>query len=355
MLQKLMIPGTFRTVTHQTDQANNVKIDLNGTVVFRDEVPLKFFDEGTGDPEWKEQMTSGKSTTTMCVIDSDTKERKQQVTVSKLQTSERMCTNEPACRLPDPVHSRMYVHDVVRYEDREGKDILTHKARATYRGNDDVEALKTAFYEDMKTIQFLHAIIYMKIFLQQMLPPNMLVATYHMQWYKQYMAEQGIMMKQRDLDRIMLFATSCTIWSAIHCVFFTDMVFAGAAEEFKFEDVHLCQPFMVCTTQIIVFAITQMSDMLVHPQHNIIFKTMLTLDHNYMVAPITQESPSRRVNYNYLTFSFPPPPLGKELLEGLSAALSLKFSHSAIGISQGCSESRPLLTLRNHLVRVEIP
>jgi hypothetical protein len=121
------------------------------------------------------------------------------------------------------------------------------------------------------------------------------------------------------------------------------MVFAGAAEEFKFEDVHLCQPFMVCTTQIIVFAITQMSDMLVHPQHNIIFKTMLTLDHNYMVAPITQESPSRRVNYNYLTFSFPPPPLGKELLEGLSAALSLKFSHSAIGISQGCS--RPTLCI----------
>jgi len=48
---------------------------------------MAYFDDNTGDPEWKEIATSGMSIIIMCIVDEVTKERKQHRTVAKARTS----------------------------------------------------------------------------------------------------------------------------------------------------------------------------------------------------------------------------------------------------------------------------
>jgi len=93
----------------------------------------------------------------------------------------------------------------------------------------------------------------LQIYTLQMAPPDMSVATYHLLWFCRYLEDHGYVILQRDKDRIIIAATVYTIWHAVHCVFFTHMVTStfitnpNEFDEFKFEHVHYCQPFMVCT------------------------------------------------------------------------------------------------------------
>jgi len=61
-----------------------------------------------------------------------------------------------------PVRSRAFIRDIAVFPDREGKEILTHKARAAMKPNVDVKREQEEFWEELKTIQFLVAVIWFK-------------------------------------------------------------------------------------------------------------------------------------------------------------------------------------------------
>jgi hypothetical protein len=267
------IPGTYAEISHQTLKANDTEIDNNGKLIFRDELPPVFFQTGTGDPGLKEELSRGVKEVVMIHITEGGK-RLQVKTIAKVQTVTMASTNEPSSNVGEAMRTRFFVRTVPQWQARDGHELIDYKlsleaAEMNPAGRD----MRVAFLYEQKFIQYVACIIYTKVFIKQMVAPDMSICLNLYRIYQNLLAKKGIQVGKRDVDRFSRFAQSLTIWHSIHMVFYSGRV-VPIGTPFAMEQVQLCQYFMSSTEQITVYTLTQLSDMFVHPQMDMVIRTL---------------------------------------------------------------------------------
>jgi len=211
-IKEFSIEGTYREISHSTAKANTTEADMNGTTVLRDELPSSMFVGGTGDPAQREEMSTGRTTTSMIHID-DNGKRLQVITVCKVQTVTIGLTNAPVCTIAPATRSRCYCHAVAVYTDRYGHSMLDDKARKAFAGDtaESIAMEHTTFVLELKRIQALSAHVYTKIYLGQMSPPDLSTAIFYLRIYREKLEARGLTVTTRQQEQLMRFVLACTV------------------------------------------------------------------------------------------------------------------------------------------------
>jgi hypothetical protein len=207
MLRRLSIPGSTRAVSYESKRAHATETDQNATVLTHDEVRADLFKPGTGDPELKERLCTGKSVSHVFSLEHG--RRKMQVVESKQQCLFIGCTNEPFAKLPDAVHSRFFCREVPQWPVRRGRELVDLLALP-------VDAAKqAAFVHEQRWIQYQAAVVFTKIYVG-VLPAVDLAAAYRVfAGVQAHLKEKGYDILPRDMQRLVLLAQSLTVWFAI--------------------------------------------------------------------------------------------------------------------------------------------
>jgi len=229
---------------------------------------------------------------------------------------------------------------------QEGKDIVDHIANERERAHDETQSeLKKTFEYQAQLVQFLAATIQTMIYLGQMVAPDLSIVFVCFRQYKKYLAAQGITMGPRDMIRLWRFAQSLAIMAAIELVFFLNVPGWEQDRPFSYADVLECQNFMFATEQIAAFTFTLLGGMFVHPQMDMIVRSIAKNNCNYTcldgkavpvggkdIAWYTSES-GRNTDFNYLS---PPIAVGKELsvLQAAAHTIDRKFRGDASVVSR---------------------
>lgn len=235
---------------------------------------------------------------------------------------------------------------------------------------------KARIENQMRLMQFLSTTIQTMIYLGQMVAPDLSVVFIFLRKYKKFLETQGIAMGARDMIRLWRFAQSLTIMTAIYNVFFINQLGWELDRPFAYADVLECQNFMFGTEQIAAFSLTILGSMFVHPQMDMIIKSVAENNCNYSARckfntagelvieelpvahehirwyhpPIDANGNRPPIDYNYLS---PPLSAGKEF-DSITAAANTfmgSFRDQVAQVSRNIVLD-VLITLRGQHIRV---
>ena len=112
-MEKLSIPGTVQTVTHITAKADAIDENQNDIITFFHEMPKDLIgveEKGeTGNPMFKERLTSNRFKTKLWCVDEETGKRTNRVADSECIGIIGGCTNDPPGRIPEALRSRFMI------------------------------------------------------------------------------------------------------------------------------------------------------------------------------------------------------------------------------------------------------
>jgi len=202
MLHRLLIPGSFQSVSYETKRANATETNMNATILTYDEVSSELFKPGVGDPELKERLSSGR--TTSRVFTNKGGRRKTQVVESKQQVLFIGLTNESVHKLPDAIQSRLDVRELAH---RPGKPLIALLAKKP-----DVQA-QEAFIAETRAIQRHAAVTFTKIYLGLVPPVDLSEAYDALGRVQVHVQDYGYDISPRTMQRCVLLAKSLAVWS----------------------------------------------------------------------------------------------------------------------------------------------
>lgn len=131
VIKRFCIPGTCEELSHMTALAETAEMNLNGMVVFCDEMDDKTFDSKAESGKDKEALSAGKMTArSIKVVEG---QRISTVTVARLQYMKICASNKGANEIPEALRTRYYVSTIPLWNAREGKDLVDHVARVSAR------------------------------------------------------------------------------------------------------------------------------------------------------------------------------------------------------------------------------
>ena len=212
LLHRFWIPGSAEKVSYETKRANSTESNMNAMIVTHDEVSGELFKQGAGDPELKERLSSGR--TSSRVFSTEGGRRKTQRVESKQQIVMIGLTNEPFDKLPEPVASRFACVEVEARPVRAGRELVDLLALPVDR------AAQEAFIHEMRQVQAQVALVYTKIYVGLLPEVDMREALAAFGLVQARVKTCGLDIVQRDLQRLVLLARGLAIWSAVYEAWF---------------------------------------------------------------------------------------------------------------------------------------
>lgn len=275
-IESTSIPKTVQTITHITAKADAIDGNQNDIITFFHEMPMsligmdKNMSSQTGDPTFKERLTSCKYKTKMFHRDEETGKRSNRYAESECIGIIGGCTNDPPGKIGEALRSRFYVimcpqiirqhHEVIDYFGSSTSDMKRIK--------------KNEYIQQSQIEQYLVAITYKMIWAGVLCDVNMSICHRVFHAVLKEMEKDGVRVNDpRNYTRLLNTARTLTILRAIEIVFHIETS-SQYNQPFSLDSfVHL-QPHLICTEEIAFFTLTLMSDQYVNPFENKVIEAL---------------------------------------------------------------------------------
>ena len=262
MGKKMCIPNSVEWLTHKTAKADAVDHHQNDRIVLHHEMPDHLLginkDQGaaTGDYMYKSALDSGVVCSKVFHRDDVTGERSNRYSESECISVNGGNTNEPPKNVPDALMQRFSLWMVPEKEIKNGRKI-DHFLDPTREIDGTLEKeINKVFRDEQLLVCIVEKLIWVNI-----LPKvNMDLARSVWRDLEHELAPKGVdLTLTRNMARVQLLARSLTILNAIELVFHVPGMNCYGK---PFEWGHFLEliPYMVCTEEIAITAITEMSE-----------------------------------------------------------------------------------------------
>ena len=273
-VEKLSISGTVQTVTHITAKADAIDDNQNDLITLFHEMPksLMGFDEigTTGDPMFKERLTSNKFKTKLFCWDEETGKRSNRVAESECIGVMGGCTNDPPGKIPEALRSRFLMIMCPRIT-REGHEVIDQFGCPP---DPIMKQKRDEMIHEHHCEQYLICLIHKLIWTKVLCDVNLGVAHTIFRSVIHKLEEEGVASKDpRHYTRVENTARTLTIMNAIHICFNTP---GGALykKPFDVRDLFAIEPYLFCTEEIAYFAISLLQDMYINPAERTVAQTL---------------------------------------------------------------------------------
>ena len=262
-IEKLSIPGTVQTVTHITAKADAVDENQNDVITLFHEMPKSLIgveEKGeTGDPMFKERLTSNKFKTKLFCVDEDTGKRSNRVAESECIGMLGGCTNDPPGKIPEALRSRFMVMmcpQVVR-RGREVMDLFGTTLSPAMKAKRDVMVL------EHQREQYLVCLVEKLIWCGVLADVDMEVAHTIFRSVLGNLEQVGIHVSDpRKYTRITNTARTLAIMAAVDLVFNSP----GADDQpFDVRALLAVEPHLLCSEEIAYFTLTLLQAEYINP------------------------------------------------------------------------------------------
>lgn len=335
-LQSLLIEDTVTKVSHQTDKAMTVDSDRNDHITIYHECPPAFLgvgtkgsDQQTGSHLIKDMLTSCEVKTDTIFVDSETQRRYSVTCSSECVGVIFMATNERVDVIPEALSSRTMKIQVNNLK----RDLFSVQSKSNYFNNmngKDSQAVKMRWRLRQCMVNMVEKMIYVGI-LQE---PNMCVADVVFTKVINTLKTKGIMTENadsvRNLNFIQMFTRSLTILHAVD-KFARDPNSEGYNKPIRFQYLKAIQPYLICTEEIALFALTLLHDQLIDSIHFrvmelvlLMFSKNMTREGNFLVPRAREDFGNRAKIYS--------------ILYGAQAMMNLKMTISAENLKVGFNQ-----------------
>ena len=286
-VEKLSIKGTVQTVTHITAKADAIDENQNDIITLFHEMPksLMGFDEigTTGDPMFKERLTSNKFKTKLFCLDEETGKRSNRIAESECIGVIGGCTNDPPGKIPEALRSRFLMIMCPQIV-RKGHEVIDQFGSAP---DPTLKRMRQAMVHEHHCEQYLLCIVHKLIWTKVLCEVNLNIAHTIFRNVLQNLEDEGIRSKDpRQYTRLENTARTLTIMNAIHTVLNTP---GGALynKPFVVSDLFALEPYLLCTEEIAYFTISLLQDMYINPAERHVAST---------VAEMTKYSPDMELD-----------------------------------------------------------
>jgi hypothetical protein len=280
MGKNMCIANTVEWLSHQTSKANAVDHNQNDRIVLHHEFPDSLLginkDQGaqTGDYIYKNALDSGVVCTKTFHRDDITGERTNRYSESECISVNGGCTNECPKQVPEALMQRFSLWMVSDKEIPGGRklDHFLDPQQLTSGNNRDayMKAVNKCFQDE----QFLVCAIEKMIWIQIIPDVNMDLARSVWRDMEAWLAPKGIdLTLTRNMNRVQIIARAMTILNAIELVFHTPGKHAYN-KPFSWDHFLMLIPYMVCTEEIAIAAITLMEEQYVMSGEKIVLRDL---------------------------------------------------------------------------------
>jgi hypothetical protein len=244
-IQKTLITGSYKLVSSMTEEVN---LDKRAMVIFREEMTESFFT--SQNLPFKYELDQ---TTSICK------------------------TSHSISAMNETLLSRVIPRSVGSFADRAHHDFLAFNTRdqeMKEKGEEDPRlAKREAFLADMQFMQFLQQVVETMITVGMLPDVSTSVAWALLSRWKQALAKAGITVSTRKQEVFVKYCRTLTIAYAINIVYRTMLL---DHEPFSIRGIMRVGPFLFCTEQICTFAFTQLAELFVKPQTDLVVKVIAT-------------------------------------------------------------------------------
>ena len=265
-VEKLSIPGTVQTVTHITAKADAIDENQNDLITLFHEFPqsLMGFDQqqtATGDPMFKERLTSNKFKTKLFCVDEETGKRSNRIAESECIGVMGGCTNDPPAKIPEALRSR-FLMIMCPHIIREGHEVIDQFGSKPIP---ELDVKKREMVKEHHIEQYLICLVHKLIWTKVLNEVNLSIAHIIFRAVLGNLDKEGIGTKDpRHYTRLENTARTLTIMHAIEIVINTP---GGALynKPFEIRDLFALEEYLFCTEEIAYFTISLLQDMYVNP------------------------------------------------------------------------------------------
>jgi len=265
-VEKLSIPGTVQTVTHITAKADAIDENQNDLITLFHEFPqsLMGFDQqqtATGDPMFKERLTSNKFKTKLFCVDEDTGKRSNRIAESECIGVMGGCTNDPPGKIPEALRSRFLMIMCPQIV-RDGHEVIDQFGSKPIR---ELSLKKDEMVKEHHIEQYLICLVHKLIWTKVLSDVNLSLAHTIFRNVLGHLDKEGIGTKDpRHYTRLENTARTLTIMHAIEIVINTP---GGALfnKPFELRDLFALEEYLFCTEEIAFFTISLLQDMYINP------------------------------------------------------------------------------------------
>tara|TARA_B100000787_G_scaffold169277_1_gene160019 strand:- start:137 stop:3121 length:2985 start_codon:yes stop_codon:yes gene_type:complete len=276
MGEKMSIPGTVEWVTDETKKANHIDDNQNDKIVLHHEMPDRIMgieeNQGaeTGDYAIKDCLDSGEIRTKVYHLDETTGKRMNRHLKSEFIHVRGGATNETPKKIPDALLQRFSLWMVPEKEIKNRRKIdlfLDSKVG----GDSGIERRVNGYFRDE---QFLVCVVEKMIWVNVLPDVNMDVGRSVWRDLEAWLAPKGIdLTLTRNMARVEYLARTMTILNAL------ELTFHNPSSDVYNQPFHMNQflklvPYLFCTEEIAVTAITLMSEQYVMKGESIILKDL---------------------------------------------------------------------------------
>jgi len=367
MMEQMAIRGTIQTLTYQTGKADAVDGDqIDQIVVFNEAPPGMFMTnkntDGQQEAMFKEKLTSMRVTVKEFWRDENTGERKNRVAKSQSIGVCMMATNDDPSECSEAMSTRFYWGQFHKYEN------LTRSIQVCMRGDRELEDCTEAKAEKNKWLNYCKEeqmrvwLVFKFIYMGILKKPTLKAAdVVYDRMTSVLKSKYKVNIPPRTKERFEMLCTILTIVNALESTFNVHGGRHSYQKEWKsctkeeydetttkkymekdaknketYWKLHRCmdqanefhpmqlldiEPFMFCTEEIAIFALTQISEEIVNPNEYNILKAIWELHKKSNVyreeSQSTEDGQSIKItDSNYIRVSN-----GKRLLTEISNAI----------------------------------
>ena len=314
---EMSIPGTIELLAHQTAKANCIEDHENDKNTWFHELPIHLLGmEGkqgqseTGDPIWKDILTSMIAKCKTFTMDERTGRRGNKTCVSEQIGVFAGATNESASRIPKALASRFAVI-TFKKAPRPGREL---NDLVGLRLTDEKQRMKETFIDQCRVEQYLVLLVEKMIWVGLLSDVDMTIGHHYFGIITKYLEQHGITSasEPRNVTRMKNTARTLCILAAINQTFQHEMKNPADAvgtyenKAFQLRDLLSVEKYLVCTEEIVFFTVKLLEDQYVNPLLPALMKA-IAKECNYTEArdQLAKYSTSgfgeeRVVDYNYV-------------------------------------------------------
>lgn len=292
LCKKMLIPGTFISVTTQSRQAANTDTHTNDLVMVHEELEQKLISKNTKESEmqdaFKDSLTRGMTTRLLCFI-ADNGKRQQIVASSEKNMCLIGACNSRREDIADPIADRMILSQQVP-RNRLGVSIGQTMSGAHGRSHERHVAV-AEMQHDYALRQYIHNEVEKLIMIGAISEPHLACFNPIYNFYETVLkSEFSINVKRRQMDQLRMLLRSLVIMAAIEWLYNSP---AGFCHGKRYSPAHLLllEPMLHDNEEIVYMALDMCRHMLVDPNQEALIEFFRSY---YIPAAIGQEVPSLR-------------------------------------------------------------
>lgn len=283
-IERILIEGTVKKISHSTSKSNAVDTDNNDHITFYHEMPPVFLGktndkaQETGDHLLKDMLTDCKVVTETIFVDQDSQRRLKVECESEVTGVVCMAFNGRFDIVPEALASRLItiiVNEYIREKfgvQQKSMNIFDKEFDTSYNVGENDYIQRWRFRQLMTNM--IEKMIYENI----LKDVNMSICNHMFNTMITFMKKEGIIYNNSDTIRgtkfLRNFARTLTI---IHAVdkFANDPQSPGYNKEITFKNLFEIQPYLVCNEEISLFAFSMCLDQLINMDHFRVMELLL--------------------------------------------------------------------------------